>query len=73
MALLIPDEKCLVLHHKIFYLSGKNAAGNLPGPVAPSAADPAPFLPLCIRSEQPIGSHQTQVATLLAHFYRIEG
>ena len=41
MALLIPDEKCLVLQHEHLSLSSKNAAGYHPGPVAPSAADPA--------------------------------
>jgi len=41
MALLIPDEKCLVLQHENFSLSSKNAVGYHPGPVAPSAADPA--------------------------------
>ena len=41
MALLIPDEKCLVLQHKTCPQVAKNAAGYHLGPVAPSAADPA--------------------------------
>jgi len=45
MALLIPDVKCLVLQHEIFSLSGKQyVAGYHPGPVAPSATDPAPLV-----------------------------
>ena len=46
MALLIPDEKCLELQHESFSLSSKNTAAYHPGPAAPSAADPAPFLGL---------------------------
>ena len=42
MALLIPDGKCLVGQHDKFSLGTKNAAGYHLGPVAPSAADPAP-------------------------------
>jgi len=41
MAILIPYEKCLVLQYENFSLTHKNAAGYHPGPVAPSAADPA--------------------------------
>jgi len=44
MALLIPDEKCLVAQLKSFPSVLKNAAGYHPGHVAPSAADPAPLL-----------------------------
>ena len=43
MALLIPDEKCLVLQLETFSLSSKNATGYHPGAVAQFAADPAPI------------------------------
>ena len=43
MALLIPDEKCLVLQLETFSLSSKNGTGYHPGAVAPSATDPAPL------------------------------
>ena len=39
MAVLIPEEKCLVLKNKNFFEAVKNTAGKYPGPVAPSAAD----------------------------------
>ena len=41
MALLIPDEKCIMEQHKNFHQVLKNATGYHPGPVAPSAAAPA--------------------------------
>jgi len=43
MAPLIPDEKFHMLLEENFSLSSKNAVGYHPGPVAPSAADPAPL------------------------------
>ena len=48
MAVLIPDEKCLVLKNKNFSRVIKNTAGYHLGPVPPSAADGATLGPSAV-------------------------
>ena len=48
MAVLIPDEKCLVLKNKNFSRVMKNTAGYDLGPVPPSAADGATLGPSAV-------------------------
>ena len=41
MAVLIPNDKCLIVNIVRFFPSVKNAAGYYPGPDMPSTADGA--------------------------------
>ena len=43
MVALIPDEECLILLNKKYFLEVNKVAGYLSGPVMPTTADGAPF------------------------------